>query len=66
MGGFKNYCSTHHFYYKSLTCPICEKERIQRLEREYVKINDSKKNVIQEEREITEEDINKLKNKFNV
>lgn len=59
----KHFCSIHHLYYNGIVCPLCEKERIENLVNRYNKqISNGKK--AKNEREITENDIEKLKNKF--
>ena len=71
----KKYCSIHHFYYSSDKCPFCDSDRVQALNREFNKgktedksKNDSSKKEKNKskEKEITQIDLEKLKNKFNV
>lgn len=60
----KTLCPIHHLYYSSTECPLCRNERIERLANRYVKpINPVGKD--NKERDITNIDIEKLKNKFN-
>ena len=56
----KQFCQTHHYFYESVNCPFCEKERFDRLSRRLVKVENS------QSREISKDDIEKLKNKFNL
>lgn len=71
----KKYCSIHHFYYGGEECPFCASERVQALSRKFNKdkIEDKpKKDSFKKEKnksndkEITQTDLEKLKNKFNV
>lgn len=71
----KKYCSIHHFYYNGEECPFCASERVQALSRKFNKdkIEDKpKKDSVKKEKnksndkEITQTDLEKLKNKFNV
>lgn len=59
----KKYCPTHHFYYTGEECPFCRQERIQKLDKRF-----NKKPVVEKEsdadKEITMDDIQKLKDKF--
>lgn len=55
----KTLCELHHFYYLGNKCPLCEKERIDALVKKY-----SPKEF--KDKEITENDISKLSDKFNV
>ena len=67
MSEQKNYCQTHHYYYIGNVCPFCEKERIQKMVDQYAP--KEKKEVIEtkkQDREINEEDLAMLINKFNV
>lgn len=72
----KTLCTIHRFFYSGLTCPLCEKERLDSLvsrfvntdKRDYVDKNkerqeDSKSD---ENDEIKEEDLVRLMSKFNV
>lgn len=67
MSDNKNYCETHHFYYRGVKCPLCESERIQKMADKYSKkINVGKpKKEEREIREATVDDIQKLIDKFN-
>lgn len=58
----KQFCSIHHYYYNSSVCPFCEQERIEALAHRYVKVLAEKKN---KDREVSQDDLNKLINKFN-
>lgn len=64
MNRFKNFCTTHHFNYSSVKCPFCEKDRIYNLTRRYYKepIKTNEERV--KEKEITINDLDKLKLKF--
>lgn len=71
----KKYCSIHHYYYSSDKCPFCVSDRVQALSRKFNKdkIEDKpKKDSVKKEKnksndkEITQIDLEKLKNKFNV
>ena len=59
----KTICPIHHFSYSGSVCPFCEKERLDRLATRFVKEEDRRKPL--KEKEITENDIQKLLNKFN-
>ena len=66
----KQICPVHRFSYSGSVCPFCEKDRINRLAHRFVKtiesndVNDhnDKKEI---QREITENDLQKLMDKFN-
>ena len=60
----KKFCPTHHLYYNGVECPMCLQDRVSKLEKHYTPTQEPKK--IQEEREITESDLEALVNKFNV
>lgn len=63
----KNYCAVHHLYYNGAKCPLCEKERIERMAERYVpKQEKTVKESESNDREINEEDLVRLANKFNV
>ena len=66
----KKYCSIHHFYYSGEECPFCASERVQALSRKFNKdkIEDKPKKEKNKsnDKEITQTDLEKLKNKFNV
>lgn len=62
----KTVCPVHRFAYSGNVCPFCEKERIAKLSQKYV----SKKYDLIEPKDnapkqLTDEDIQKLKLKFN-
>lgn len=67
----KSICPTHHFAYSGHKCPFCEKERIELLTSRFVKtekkdvVNKPVKKPVEVEREVTEDDLQKLKAKFN-
>ena len=56
----KNYCIIHHFYYNGNKCPFCEKEKYENIAKK------TSNNNIKVNKEITEEDVQKLINKFNM
>lgn len=58
----KNLCETHRVYYRGEKCPYCEQERIEKLSKTFVK----EKKTVKEDREIDENDIARLIEKFNV
>ena len=71
----KKYCSIHHFYYSGEECPFCASDRVQALSRKFNKDKieyKPKKDSVKKEKnksndkEITQTDLEKLKNKFNV
>ena len=71
----KKYCVTHHFYHSGEECPFCASERAHALSRKFNKdkIEDKpKKDSAKKEKnksndkEITQIDLEKLMNKFNV
>lgn len=57
-------CPIHHFSYSGSMCPFCEKERIDRLAQRY-KVEETVHIENKKEREITQNDLQKLMNKFN-
>lgn len=67
----KNICPTHHFAYSGNVCPFCEKERIESLSARFVKsekkyaVNKTIKKPVEVEKDVTEDDLQKLKAKFN-
>ena len=61
----KNFCQIHHYYYEGIECPLCSQERFERYAKKYS--NRSYQNIEKQEnktREITQEDLNKLVDKF--
>lgn len=65
----KQICPVHRFSYSGSVCPFCERERIENLAHRFVK-SDNQSNVVQKEetvkeREINENDLQKLMAKFN-
>ena len=66
----KQFCTVHCFSYSSSVCPFCEKDSINRLahrfgksrESNVVSVHNHKKEI---QREITENDLQKLMDKFN-
>lgn len=65
----KKYCVIHHFYHTGEECPFCSSERIRALSRKLNKdkTGDRPKKVShKKEKEITQIDLEKLKDKFNV
>ena len=70
MNLVKKFCIKHHFYYSGTSCPFCENDRINELSKKYKvhkKESDmcSKKKTKEVNRELTIDDLNKLKEKFN-
>lgn len=61
----KKYCNIHSFYYTSSFCPFCLKEKSENLYSKYKDLCDKKKKKDNNDRKITETDIQKLINKFN-
>lgn len=60
----KQFCPLHHFFYNGKNCPFCEQERIEHLSQKFDKnMSEIKKD---KAHEITEDDLEKLKQKFNV
>lgn len=60
----KKLCSVHHLYFKGVECPLCLEERIKRMEEKFAKNDEvvpKKKNAT---KEVTEDMLNKLKEKF--
>lgn len=58
---YKNYCNTHHFHYSGNKCPFCEQDRIQGMCKKF-----TKKHIKKElNNEVTENDLEKLRLKFN-
>lgn len=64
MTTFKNFCNVHRFNYSGVNCPFCEQDRINSLAHRFNRKVEKHKSVTVE-REITEEDLNNLKFKFN-
>lgn len=60
---FKKLCPIHHFNYSGEKCPFCEKERINNLVNRFKETKKSQSVV--SEREITQDDLKKLRDKFN-
>lgn len=65
----KNYCEIHHYYYEGMMCPFCLSDKSAALSKKFykeckVKVAKNKSNK-KEDRDITEEDIAKLMDKFN-
>ena len=64
----KKFCATHHLYYNGTECPMCLSERLNYYDHKY---NSKTEDVKQEkafkkkDREINEDDISKLMEKFN-
>ena len=65
----KTLCSTHHLFYTAVECPLCRQERLEHYSHKYVGHTVSNKHEVkpkvEKDREITEDDLSKLKNKFN-
>ncbi|MDE6285042.1 MAG: hypothetical protein K2M17_04785 [Bacilli bacterium] len=61
----KKYCNVHHFNYSGYKCPFCENDRISSLSHRYVKVVEVVKPKVENNREITQNDIERLKEKFN-
>lgn len=64
----KNLCQTHHLFYSGHSCPLCNQERLQDYAHRFVKtvqqpVVKTKKEEVS--REITENDLMKLMEKFN-
>ena len=59
----KQICHLHHFFYNGENCPFCERERIERLSQKFDKNTSEVKK--DETHEITEEDLERLKQIFN-
>lgn len=58
----KKLCEIHRVYYRGEKCPYCEQERIEKLTKTFVKEEKPK----DKDREINEDDIARLIEKFNV
>lgn len=65
----KNYCSIHHLYYSSNECPLCRDERTAMYAKKYSEttedVSDKETKPKKNDRDINEEDITKLMEKFN-
>lgn len=64
----KKFCPTHHLYYDRNECPLCLHERLNYYAHRYNienKVNKQTTTDSNTAREINEEDIIKLTNKFN-
>lgn len=64
MATFKNFCNVHRFNYSGVNCPFCEQDRINSLVHKFNRKVEKPKSVTVE-RDITEDDLNKLIMKFN-
>ena len=61
----KTLCPTHHLFYTAVECPLCRQERLERYSHKYVGNKSEVKPKVEKDREITADDLSKLKNKFN-
>lgn len=61
----KKMCPVHRFNYSGNKCPFCEQDRINSMVQKYNKPIVSKKESIIDNNIISEDDIMKLKEKFN-
>lgn len=61
----KTLCPTHHLFYTAVECPLCRQERLEHYSQKYVSNKPEVKPKVEKDREITEDDLSKLKNKFN-
>ena len=67
----KQFCTVHCISSRSSVCPFCEKDRINGLAHRFVKTVESNANSVHNDKkrtqhEITENDLQKLMNKFNL
>lgn len=67
----KQICPIHRFSYSGNVCPFCERDRINGLAHRFVKTVESNANSVHNDKkrtqhEITENDLQKLMNKFNL
>lgn len=60
----KKFCSTHCFNYSNIKCPFCEKDRIRNLTHRFYKETKIVPKLVEEEKEVTINDLEKLKLKF--
>lgn len=60
----KKFCPTHCFNYNGVKCPFCEKDRIHNLTRRFYKESKTVENPQTDGKEITINDLDKLKLKF--
>ena len=61
----KTLCPTHHLFYTAVECPLCRQERLEHYSRKYAGNTSEVKPKVEKDREITADDLSKLKNKFN-
>ena len=61
----KTLCPTHHLFYTAVECPLCRQERLEHYSHKYVGNTSGVKPKVEKDREITADDLSKLKNKFN-
>ena len=61
----KTLCPTHHLFYTAVECPLCRQERLEHYSQKYVGNASEVKPKVEKDREITADDLSKLKNKFN-
>lgn len=63
----RNVCSIHHLGYEGIECPYCRKERIERYAAKFCgheTVKDEVKPKQEKDREITEDDLSRLMEKF--
>ena len=61
----KTLCHVHMFNYSGNTCPFCEQERIDKMYKRFIKKSEKQMENNSEPKEITQSDIERLKEKFN-
>lgn len=53
------------FNYSGNTCPFCEQERIDKMYKRFVKKSENQIEHVSEPKEVTQSDLERLKEKFN-
>lgn len=61
MPSYKTLCPVHRYYYTGNSCPICQQEKYEMYSRRFVTPEIQQVKV---EKEVTDEDLMKLKAKF--
>lgn len=59
----KEICTIHRFYYSGRECPLCAQERFRKLSHRFP-IQEKTESKPNRDREITNDDLNRLVNKF--
>lgn len=60
----KKLCPIHYYYYEGSECPLCMQERMQKMSTRFYQNDSVEKDETAGNEEITEDLLNKLKEKF--